>query len=88
MTALGAMTMPASFAYKSVYLRGKPTHEPVDAFRIKHPPMGAARWAKIFAPFDALEGFDEMIASAEKHHIASAEKDPAASSEEDPVISA
>ena len=50
--------------------------------------MSPARWAKIFAPFDALEGFDEMIASAEKHHIASAEKDPAASAEEDPVISA
>ena len=57
----GAMPMPAGFKYKDVLKRGIPRHEKYDAFYIKHPPMPASRWAKIFAPFDALYGFDERI---------------------------
>lgn len=42
-----------------------PRHESWDSFRIKHPPMTASRWAKIFSPFDALRGFNEAVAAKE-----------------------
>ena len=64
-TAIGEMTMPADFAYKNVYLRGRPQHKKFDSFWRKHPPMDPGHWAKIFAPFDALEGFDEGIRNKE-----------------------
>lgn len=60
---LGAMQMPAGFKYRDIFMRGRPRHEKYDSFYIKHPPMPASRWAKIFAPFDALDGFDERIQS-------------------------
>ena len=59
----GAMTMPADFKYRAAALRGRPRHDRYDDFSVKHPPMSPARWAKIFAPFDALKGFDEAIAA-------------------------
>ena len=64
--ALGDMRMPSAFPYRDVFLQGKPRHERYDAFRIRHPEMDPGRRAKIFAPFDALQGFDEEIAAAEK----------------------
>jgi hypothetical protein len=59
------MTMPAGFPYREVFLKGMPQHQKFDAFWRKHPPMKQGRWAKIFAPFDALAGFDEAIGSKE-----------------------
>ena len=59
---IGTMPMPTGFKYKDIFMRGRPRHTKWDAFSIKHPPMPASRWAKIFSPFDALEGFDEKIA--------------------------
>ena len=53
--AIGAMQMPAGFKYKEILRRGRPSHEKWDSFFIKHPPMAPSRWAKIFAPFDALQ---------------------------------
>ncbi len=64
---LGAMAMPQGFKYRSVFLRGKPRHQKYDDFWRKHPPMPAAHWAKIFAPFDALSGFSEELVSSESH---------------------
>ena len=58
--------MPPDFKYKDVFKKGRPTHHEWDNFRRKHPPMPASRWAKIFAPFDALKGFDEAIKSQEE----------------------
>ena len=58
---LGYKRMPPDFKYKAVFLKGRPKHRKYDDFWIKHPPMPPSRWAKIFAPFDALEGFDEGI---------------------------
>ena len=52
---IGAMQMPAGFKYKEILRRGRPSHEKWDSFFIKHPPMAPSRWAKIFAPFDALQ---------------------------------
>ena len=66
---IGAMAMPMDFRYKDVFLKGMPVHEGWDAFRIKHPPMPASRWAKIFSPFDALKGFDEEISAKEVRYV-------------------
>ena len=52
---VGYMQMPLNFKYKDVFLKGRPEHERWDSFLIKHPPMPAAKWAKIFSPFDALK---------------------------------
>ena len=62
---IGQMVMPADFRYKDVFQKGQPVHAPFDAFRLRHPSMDPGRRAKIFAPFDALIGFDDEIASAE-----------------------
>ena len=62
---LGYMPMPANFRYINVLQKGMPRHEEWDSFRIKHPPMSASRWAKIFSPFDALRGFNEAVAAKE-----------------------
>ena len=62
---IGDMAMPADFRYKDVFLKGQPAHEPFDPFRLRHPAMDPGRRAKIFAPFDALTGFDDAVASKE-----------------------
>ncbi len=62
---IGYMAMPADFKYKSIFLKGQPKHQDMDAFRCKHPSMEHGRRAKIFAPFDALKGFSEAVASKE-----------------------
>lgn len=47
-----------SFPYLRTLMRGKP-ERPAD--ERKHPPMDRGHRAKIFAPFDALDGYSEMI---------------------------
>ena len=64
-TCVGYMPMPAAFKYHDVYLHGRPRHQRYDRFWRKHPPMDHRQRAKIFAPFDALNGFDEAIAETE-----------------------
>ena len=60
---IGDIPMPAGFRYREILLKGKPKHDKTDAFRIRHPSMDVGRRAKIFAPFDALRGFNEAVAS-------------------------
>ena len=60
---VGYMPMPVSFAHRSLFLQGRPKHEKFSDFWRKHPPMDTTHRAKIFAPFDALAGFDECIES-------------------------
>ena len=62
---IGNIPMPANFKYRDVLRKGRPVHRKFDDFWRKHPPMAASRWAKIFAPFDALDGFDERISEKE-----------------------
>ena len=62
---IGEMPMPADFEYKEVFRKGQPVHRWSDAFRLKHPAMDPGRRAKIFAPFDALTGFDDAVAGKE-----------------------
>ena len=61
MYAIGAMPMPEGFRYRDVFLKGKPRHDRQDAFRIRHPQMDVGKRAKIFAPFDALRGFNFAV---------------------------
>ena len=61
MYAIGVMPMPAGFKYREVFLKGKPRHDRYDSFRIRHPKMDPGKRAKLFAPFDALRGFDFAI---------------------------
>ena len=63
MDVIGLMPMPADFRYRDVFLKGKPRHDYNDPFLIRHPRMPAGRRAKIFAPFDALRGFNEAVAA-------------------------
>ena len=57
------------FKYNDVLKAGRPKHIGWDSFKIKHPPMPVSKWAKIYAPFDALKGFDEEIESQEEIFI-------------------
>ena len=59
--SLGVMSMPAGFRYRDVFLKGRPKHDRFDSFRIKHPQMDVGKRAKLFAPFDALRGFNFAI---------------------------
>ena len=61
--AVGDMPMPTGFRYKKIYERGKPQHEKTDAFRLRHPSMAVSKRAKIFAPFDALKGFNDAVSA-------------------------
>ncbi len=63
MNALGAMAMPENFRYREVLVRGMPRHAPEESFSVRHPKMDVGRRAKIFAPFDALTGFGDAVAS-------------------------
>ncbi len=73
--AIGSMAMPLQFKYRDVLLKGRPRHEKWDSFWIKHPPMAPSRWAKIFAPFDALDEFDERIQAKEETYVQRKELD-------------
>ena len=63
MQAIGYMAMPAGFSYREIMAKGKPRHEKFDDFSLRHPPMDVGHRAKIFAPFDALKGFNEAVSS-------------------------
>lgn len=65
MPILGYMPMPADFPYLELMRQGRPRHDPLSDFGRKHPKMPCSRRAKLFAPFDALAGFDERIANKE-----------------------
>lgn len=77
---IGTMAMPANWGYKDVFAKGRPQHQWFDSFRLKHPSMDAGHRAKIFAPFDALDGFDDAVAAKEvlyefKRELSEDEKD-------------
>ena len=83
---IGTMPMPPGFRYAEVLKKGRPQHgipgqtDTYDAFFAKHPPMENSRRAKIFAPFDALRGFGEAVASKrvlyeDRHELTECEKE-------------
>lgn len=54
--------IPAQFPYLHVLLQGRPRHG-MDDFSFRHPQMERGKRAKLFAPFDALDGYSANIAS-------------------------
>ena len=63
-----AITLPAGFKYKAAFFAGRPRHSD-DHFSFLHPKMDRHRRAKIFAPFDALDGYSESIDSKNIEYI-------------------
>lgn len=79
-STVGYMPMPASFPHRETFLHGRPRHRKYDDFWIRHPPMSPGHRAKIFAPFDALRGFDFCIMAKEvpythRRELSATEKD-------------
>ena len=64
----GYTAVPKDFPYFEVLRKGMPEHEKTDPFRIRHPRMDVGHRAKIFAPFDALKGFNEELAKSRQRH--------------------
>ena len=87
MYAIGTMAMPEGFRYRDVFLKGKPRHDRLDSFLIRHPRMSVGQRAKIFAPFDALKGFNEALertrTTLEEAHRAEKPGDPSRRSPEE-----
>ena len=52
--------IPLQFPYLGVLLQGRPRHGE-DAFSLRHPRMERGKRAKLFAPYDALDGYSEHI---------------------------
>ena len=55
-----------SFPYVRVLVRGRPEHKEEYP---KHQPMDLVHRAKIFAPFDALDGYSAKIKEKDKSFI-------------------
>ena len=64
---------PASCPYVRVLVRGCPVHSG-DDFTFRHPRMEGGLRAKIFAPFDALEGFSDRIRTRDTALVGALEK--------------
>lgn len=52
--------VPQGFPYLDVLLQGRPRHG-LDDFSLRHPQMERGKRAKLFAPYDALDGFISLI---------------------------
>lgn len=64
-----AATLPIGFKYTAAFLSGRPQHHRFDDFSRKHPKMDRRRRAKIFAPFDALDGYSDSIDSKNVEYV-------------------
>lgn len=65
--------IPVSGPYIRVQSRGYPVHTG-GRFTLLHPRMERGRRAKIFAPFDALEGFSDRIRTRDDTLVRAMEK--------------
>ena len=52
-----------TFPYLRVLMQGRPQH---GEDYLKHPPMNLIHRAKIFSPFDALQGYSEKIRKTDR----------------------
>ena len=59
---LDGRVIPLNFPYLSILMQGRPQHE-MDDFAFRHPRMDQGKRAKIFAPFDALDGYGESVSN-------------------------
>ena len=63
------------FRYQKVHDKGRPVHEADDGFELRHPVMDLVRRAKLFQPFDALQGFVERIRDSEVRYAYKGQQD-------------
>ena len=56
------LDVPLDFPYLTAIFQGPPEHDH-DDFSLRHPKMERGKRAKIFAPFDALDGYSAAIRS-------------------------
>ena len=56
------LLIPPDFPYLCILMQGRPRHDH-DAFSAQHPQMERSKRAKIFAPFDALDGYGDSLAA-------------------------
>ena len=68
--------IPQDFPYVCILVQGRPCHYQ-DAFSCRHPQMERRKRAKIFAPFDALDGYSDCIASKRVQYCGKKELDDA-----------
>ena len=78
--------IPDDFRYREVFLRGKPQHERFDEFGARHPKMTCGKRAKIFAPFDALKGFNEAVSAKDVVYVDRIELEQEAREDLDKVL--
>ena len=57
---LDGQAVPTDFPYLSVLMQGRPRHDS-DDFCFRHPRMEQSKRAKLFAPYDALDGYSESV---------------------------
>lgn len=55
--------------YRNAFFRCRPKHERCDEFSIRHPKMQMSQRAKIFAPYAALRGFEEVIEEKRQFYV-------------------
>ena len=48
------------FPYLQALFQQRPRHR-MDEFEFRHPPMEREKRAKIFAPYDALDGYSDSV---------------------------
>ena len=66
---VGSMSMPPDFKYRDTYFHGRPQHEPLSRFLMRHPSMSCSKRAKLFAPFEALKYFGDRIENKEVLYV-------------------
>ncbi len=65
---LDGLEIPIDFPYLSSIFQGPPKHIH-DDFSRNHPRMELERRAKIFAPFDALDGYSDAVRSKDVEYV-------------------
>ena len=55
------MEQSAEIKYAAAFSRSRPQHGRCDDFSLRHPKMPLGQRAKLFAPYSALVGFEELI---------------------------
>ena len=68
-TTARGVELPAGFKYTAAFLAGRPRHKKWDAFSLKHPNMERLHRAKLFSPFDALDGYGDSIGSKNVEYV-------------------
>ncbi len=68
------MEQSAEIKYAAAFSRSRPQHGRCDDFSLRHPKMPLGQRAKLFAPYSALVGFEELI--GEKLRLYVPRRDP------------